>query len=278
MTRMQPLAGTKLVTIAFNLPGPAAVGRLHQYGASVVKVEPPSGDPLKLGCPALYDELLGQQQVVSPNLKDPAERPRLDEHLATADVLVTSSLPSSLARMNLAWERLHADFPRLCQVAIIGYPPPDDELTGHDLTYQASVGLVRPPAMPATLLGDMAGAQQAVTETFAVLAERQRTGTGVLAIVPIASALDFYTLPLRHGMTVEGGYLGGALPNYNLYPTRSGWLAVAALEPQFWARLRELLNLTAGTYDELKVALQARTAAEWEAWAAEHRLPLGKVV
>ena len=106
---------------------------------------------------------------------------------------------------------------------------------------------------------------------------RRRPVEGVFALVPIASALDFYTLPLRHGMTVEGGYLGGALPNYNLYPTRSGWLAVAALEPQFWARLRELLNLTAGTYDELKAALSARTAAEWEAWAAEHRLPLGEV-
>jgi crotonobetainyl-CoA:carnitine CoA-transferase CaiB-like acyl-CoA transferase len=274
---MQPLTGTHIVTIAFNLPGPAAVAKLHQYGASVVKVEPPAGDPLKRGCPALYDELLGQQQVVSLDLKSPAGRNQLDEHLAAADVLVTSSLPSSLARMNLAWDDLHARFPRLCQVAIVGYPPPDDELTGHDLTYQASVGLVRPPAMPATLLGDMAGAQQAVTETFAVLAERERTGSGVISLVPIASALDFYTLPLRHGMTIEGGYLGGALPNYNLYPTRSGWLAVAALEPQFWARLRELLNLNAGTYDELKAALAARTAAEWEAWAAEHRLPLGEV-
>ncbi len=274
---MQPLAGTNVVTIAFNLPGPAAVARLHRYGARVVKVEPPTGDPLARGCPALYEELSAGQQIVRLNLKDAADRARLDEHLATADVLVTSSLPGSLARMNLAWERLHADFPRLCQVAIVGYPPPDEELTGHDLTYQAHVGLVRPPALPATLLGDMAGAQQAVTETFAVLAERQRTGQGMQSLVPIAAALDFFTLPLRHGMTVEGGYLGGALPNYNLYPTRSGWLAVAALEPQFWARLRELLNLTAGTYDELRTALAARTAAEWEAWAAEHRLPLAAV-
>lgn len=78
-------------------------------------------------------------------------------------------------------------------------------------------------------------------------------------------------------MTVPGGHLGGALPQYNLYPTREGWLAVAALEPQFWAKLRELLNLTAGTYDELQAALSHRTAAEWSAWAAEHRLPLGEV-
>ncbi len=274
---MQPLAGVKIVTIAFNLPGPAAVARLHRYGANVVKVEPPSGDPLKLHTPKLYQELLGEQQVVALNLKDAADRTRLDEHLAAADVLVTSTLPSSLARLGLEWPRLHADFPRLCQVAIVGYPPPDEELTGHDLTYQASVGLVRAPSLPLTLLADMAGAQATVTETFAVLAERARTGTGVFSLVPIAAALEFYTLPLRHGMTVPGGHLGGALPQYNLYPTRQGWLAVAALEPQFWARLRDLLNLTAGTYDELKAALSHRTAAEWEAWATEHRLPLGEV-
>jgi alpha-methylacyl-CoA racemase len=277
MSGMQPLAGVKIVTIAFNLPGPAAVARLHRYGASVIKVEPPSGDPLKLHTPALYHELLGEQHVVALNLKDTADRARLDEHLAEADVLITSTLPSSLARLGLEWSRLHADFPRLCQAAIVGYPPPDEELTGHDLTYQASVGLVRPPALPSTLLADMAGAQAAVTETFAVLAERARTGTGVFSLVPIAGALDFYTLPLRHGMTVPGGHLGGALPQYNLYPTRQGWLAVAALEPQFWAKLQSVLGLKQGTYEELKAVLAERTAAEWEEWAAGQRLPLAEV-
>jgi len=274
---MQPLAGIKLVTIAFNLPGPAAVGALHRFGASVVKVEPPAGDPLKLGCPALYDELLGKQQVVRLDLKGESDRQQLDAHLAEADVLVTSSLPASLVRLGLGWDTLHARFPRLCQVAIIGYPPPDEELTGHDLTYQASVGLVRPPHMPATLLGDMAGAQTAVTHTFAVLRERDRTGEGAISYVPIASSLDFFTLPLRHGMTSPGGYLAGKIPNYNLYPTKDGWLAVAALEPQFWARLQSLVGLSDASYDDLKRVLAERTAEQWQRWAEENRLPLAAV-
>lgn len=274
---MKPLTDVKIVTVAFNLPGPAAVAELHRYGAKVIKVEPPQGDPLALHTPALYRELSDGQRVVRLNLKQDADRGALDEHLAAADVLVTSTLPASLERLGLSWSRLHREFPRLCQVAIIGYPPPDDELTGHDLTYQASVGLLQPPQMPLTLLADMAGAQAAVTETFAVLAERTRTGAGVLSLVPIAAALDFYTLPLRHGMTVPGGHLGGALPNYNLYPTRDGWLAVAALEPQFWAKLRAVLDLKLGTYEELKAVLAARSAAEWEAWAVEQRLPLAEV-
>ncbi len=274
---MLPLAGINVVSIAFNLPGPAAVWKLREFGADVVKVEPPQGDPLAAHCADLYQKLVAGQHVVRLDLKQAADRAELDSHLAKADVLVTSTLPKSLARLGLQWNELHARFPRLCQVAILGYPAPQEELTGHDLTYQASVGLVVPPALPMTLLADMAGAQSAVTHTLAVLRERERTGTGVKSDVAIAQALEFYTIPLEHGMTGPGAHLGGKLPQYNLYPTRDGWLAVAALEPQFWARLGELLELKRGTREELAAVLLTRTALEWEAWAEQNRLPLAAV-
>ncbi len=274
---MQPLAGTKIVTIAFNLPGPAATAQLDRWGADVLKVEPPSGDPLSLHCPDFYRELLGRQRVERLDLKQEQDRGRLGTHLAAADLLITSTLPTSLERLGLNWPRLHARFPRLCQVAIVGHAPPDVEVTGHDLTYQAGVGLLRPPAMPLTLLADMAAAQTTVSHALAVLAERQRTGEGVLSYVPIADALDFFTLPLRFGLTSPGGRLAGTLPFYNIYPTRDGWLAVAALEPQFWAKLQTLLSLEHGTYEELKAIFQERSAAEWERFGVEHRLPLAAV-
>jgi crotonobetainyl-CoA:carnitine CoA-transferase CaiB-like acyl-CoA transferase len=274
---MQPLAGIKLVTTAFNMPGPAAVWKLHSFGASIVKVEPPSGDPLARNCGELYREFTAGQEVLRLDLKQSGGQQEMERHLATADVLLTSTLPSSLERLGLAWERLHEKFPRLCQVAIVGYAPPDEELTGHDLTYQASVGLVSPPAMPPTLLADMAGAQTAVTHTFAVLAERARTGEGVHSFVPIAGALDFYTIPLRYEITSPGGRLAGTLPMYNLYPAREGWVAVAALEPQFWAKMQQLMNLKEGTYEELAGIFASRTAEEWERWAEDNRLPIGAV-
>lgn len=274
---MQPLLGTKVVTIAFNLPGPAAVSQLERWGAEVIKVEPPFGDPMALNTPDFYRHLLGTQRVVRLDLKDAAARAALDALLAGADLLVSSTLPASLARLGLDWPALHARFPKLCQVAIVGHAPPDEEQTGHDLTYQAVAGLLSPPMMPVTLLADMAGAQTAVTHCLAVLAERTRTGAGILSYVPIADSLEFFTLPLRFGLTKPDGRLAGALPYYNLYPTRDGWLAVAALEPQFWARLQELLSLAEGTYDELKGRFATRTAAEWEAWGRENRLPLAVV-
>src|SRR5262245_11318473 len=117
---MQPLAGIKMVTIAFNMPGPAAVWQLHGFGANVVKVEPPTGDPLGRNCPPLYGEFTAGQDVRRIDLKSTQGRAEIDGLLKDADLLLTSTLPSSLARLNLSWERLHRDFPRLCQVAIIG--------------------------------------------------------------------------------------------------------------------------------------------------------------
>ena len=274
---MQPLVGTKIVTIAFNLPGPAAVSQLSRWGADVLKVEPPGGDPLSLHCPDFYRELLGRQKIERLDLKQEGDRGRLGTHLAAADLLVTSTLPASLERLGLSWTRLHAQFPRLCQVAIVGHAPPDVERTGHDLTYQAGVGLLNPPHMPLTLLADMAGAQTTVSHALAVLAERMRTGEGVHSYVPIADALEFFTLPLKYGLTVPGGPLGGAAPFYNIYPTRDGWLAVAALEPQFWAKLQEVLALEQGTYEELRAIFAQRSAVEWERLGIEQRLPLAAV-
>ena len=274
---MQPLAGIKIVTVAFNLPGPAAVSQLHRWGADIVKVEPPGGDSLARNCPELYRKLVGNQKVLELNLKQADDRGQLDTYLAGADLLVTSTLPASLARLGLAWDDLHAQFPRLCQVAIVGHAPPDEELTGHDLTYQASVGLLSPPAMPRTLLADMAGAQTAVSHALAALAERERTGKGVFTLVPIAAALEFFTLPLAHGLTLPGARLGGGWPSYNIYATSDGWLAVAALEPHFWARMQSLLQLKDGTHEELKAVFLTRSAEDWAAWARENRLPLAVV-
>jgi crotonobetainyl-CoA:carnitine CoA-transferase CaiB-like acyl-CoA transferase len=274
---MQPLAGTKVVSIAFNMPGPAAVSHLCRWGADVIKVEPPAGDPMALHCPDLYDQLATGQQVVKLDLKQADDRNTFEGYLAAADLLVTSVLPSSLARLGLGWDELHARHPRLCQVAIVGHGPPDLERTGHDLTYQASVGLLNPPAMPLTLLADMAGAQAAVSHALAVLAERTRTGQGVLSYVPIADALEFFTLPLAHGLTVPGGRLAGGVPYYNVYRTREGWLAVAALEPQFWARLQALLQVEGADYERMQAIFLTRTADEWQAWAAENRLPIAAV-
>ena len=68
--------------------------------------------------------------------------------------------PSALARLGLEWGSLHARFPRLCYVAIVGYLPPHENVPGHDLTYQAAYGMLTPPHLPRVLVADMAGAHE----------------------------------------------------------------------------------------------------------------------
>ena len=271
---VSPLHGARVVTTAVNVPGPVAAARLRELGARVTKVEPPSGDPLARFCRDWYDELCDDQEVVRLDLKSAAGRDALEGLLAASDLLLTSTRPAALAALNLDWPRLHARFPRLSHVAMVGYPAPDTHRPGHDLTYLASLGLLTPPCLPPTLLADIAGAERAVGAALALLLARTHSGEGGYGEVSLAGAAEPFSAPLRYGLTAPGGLLGGGLPGYNLYRARDGWVAVAALEPHFWERLQRELELDAAEYDDLARVFATRSATEWEAWAAERDLPL----
>lgn len=284
-----PLAGVSVVTLAPNLPGPAAAARLVTLGASVTKVEPPAGDFLAMGCPPYYAELVAGQEVVTLDLKDDAARERLWELLADADVLLTSSRPRALQRLGLDWESLHARLPRLSQVAIVGYPGDRADVPGHDLTYQAGYGTLAPPTMPLVLVADLAGAERAAGEAAAAVLAAHRTGTGVLREVALSECARSFAAPARHGLTTPDGVLGGAAPMYGLYRSTDGWVALAALEPHFWTGLQEALttgeNPPAGSRSAEQIdaaALQeifaTRTCAEWDDWATSRDLPIAAVL
>lgn len=131
---MLPLRGCKAISLAINLPGPTAARGLQPLGASLVKVEPPTGDPLQHYCPAWYRDLNAGQEIVPLDLKAEADRMRLDRLLQSANLLITATRPASLAKLGLGWKKLHQAYPRLCQVAIVGHPAPRENEPGHDLT------------------------------------------------------------------------------------------------------------------------------------------------
>jgi len=272
-----PLAGIKLVTLALNVPGPVAAARLVQLGAKVVKVEPPAGDPLRQSAHPWYDSMVQGQSVLTLDLKTPEGQREVNALLADSDVLLTSFRPSALRRLDLDWETLHRRYPKLCVVNIVGFPPPDEDLPGHDLTYQASLGLLSPPRLPATLHADLAGSERAVTATFMLLFERLRTGESGCACVSLFECIRDFTGPLTSGLTVKDGVLGGGFPFYSLYRTNDGWIALGALEPAFIKRLTAELSLTDNARAEMEAIFLTRSAAEWEQWAKEHDLPLAAV-
>jgi alpha-methylacyl-CoA racemase len=276
--KVQPLQGAKLVTLALNVPGPVAAARLVELGAQAIKVEPPAGDPLKTAARAWYDSLSRGQAVITLDLKTGHGRDRMVQLLTAADLLLTSFRPSALRRLQLDWETVHARHPRLCAVNIIGFPPPDEELPGHDLTYQAKLGLLLAPQMPATLYADLAGTERAVTVSLALLFNFARTGHAEFAYVSLYEAMRDVAGPLTAGLTIPGGTLGGGFPFYGLYQASDGWIAVAALEPGFVKRITSELKLEVTSRTELERIFRGRSATDWEQWAREHDLPISALV
>ena len=263
-----------MVSLALNVPGPVAAARLTKLGAEVTKVEPPTGDATKTAAPALYESLCQGQTVLRLDLKSPEGCAKLDELLAQADLLLASFRPSALQRLGLDWESLHARHPKLCFVGIIGYPAPLQERTGHDLTYQSDLGLLRPPQMPPTLFIDLAGAERAVSMALALLNRVARGGESGCAWVSLHECAQDLAAPLKAGLTSSDGILGGAYPLYGFYRANDGWIAIAALEPHFGERLLAELGLKKADRAALERIFLQRKATSWEKWAQELDLPL----
>jgi len=269
-----PLTGVHIVSIALNLPGPACARRLADFGATVTKVEPPAllgGDPMRQYAQPYYDELHRGVDIRTLNLKSNEDRAALDTLLQSADVLLTSQREAALSRLGLGWEQLHAHFPRLCQIAIVGSAERDD--AGHDLTYLAKAGLATPPHLPVTLMADLGGAERAVTATFAALRQRDATGGGHRIVVALEDAAHAFSGPFRHGLTRPGSLLSGGHPGYNFYRAQDGWVVLAALEPHFAARVQSASGV-AFELDALTEFFNRGTIAHWSAWAAQHDIPL----
>ncbi len=272
-----PLDGYRILSLAINLPGPLTAQQLCRLGACVTKVEPPTGDPLALFTAEFYERLISGQNVMRIDLKSPEGLSQLHALLAKTDLFLTSSRPAALERLGLTWDHLHQQYPTLTQVAIVGFAAPRHNEPGHDLTYQAGLGLLHPPFMPRALIADIGGAQQAVIAAIGLLLARERGQGAGYVEVSLADAANDFATPLQHGMTADGGILAGGFAGYGMYETSDGWIAIAALEPAFWERLQRQLKLPDPTSEQLQAVFRTRTSVEWESWAEQHDLPLATV-
>ncbi len=242
-SRSQPLRGTRIVSLALNLPGPAALLRLRALGARCLKIEPPGpqtpagralpGDPMGQYDIGAYSALHEGIPVRQLDLKTEHGRQQLAPELARADLLLTSFRPSALAKLGLGWRALHRACPALSVVEIVGAPGARAEEPGHDLTYLAEAGLVTGTELPPTLLADMAGALLAVEAALAALMQARASGRGVHRQVALADAARWLALPRQWGLTLPSGAVGGAHAGYRVYPCKDGRVALAALEPHF---------------------------------------------
>ena len=248
-TAIQPLQGIRILSLALNLPGPAALWRCAGMGADCRKLEPlapgsgRSADPMGLYCPDAYAQMHDKVQTLQADLKTAQGQASLHEQLTQTDVLLTSFRPSALSKLGLGWEALQQRYPGLSLVRVVGSAGELADVPGHDLTYQAEAGLVHSTALPPSLFADMAGALMASEAVLQAVLVSSRSGRGILREVGLAQAAQWLALPWHWGLTQPAGDVGGAHAGYRIYPCADGIVAVAALEPHFAQRLCEAADL-----------------------------------
>jgi alpha-methylacyl-CoA racemase len=292
MTRsFAPLHGLRILSLALNLPGPAALMRCRRMGATCTKLEPPAGDPMARYNAVAYAQMHEGVKLLQADLKTPEGQQVLQRELARTDILLTSFRPSALAKLGLAWKELHTRFPSLSHVAIVGAPGARAEEPGHDLTYLAGNDLVPGVELPATLYADMGGslaASEAVLQAALRKHERYAGGgdphpEGLYLEVALSDAAAYLALPRRWGLTQPSGPVGGAHAGYRVYPCKDGRVAVAALEPHFAAALCAAAGversdvramLAKPTHEALAAFFASQTRAELDFLAVEKDLPL----
>jgi crotonobetainyl-CoA:carnitine CoA-transferase CaiB-like acyl-CoA transferase len=194
-----PVEGIKVVELGVWVAGPAAAGILADWGADVIKIEPPAGDPGRL-----FGRMLGFDLGVNPpfemdnrskrsivlDLRADEDRDTAFELLSDADVFVTNVRPGALQRLGLDYELVSARNPRLVYGMITGYGQsgPDADRAAYDVAAfwsRAGVAhlLTRPGETPPFQRGGMGDHSAGMTLAAAIcaaLVARQRTGTGQL--------------------------------------------------------------------------------------------------
>lgn len=283
---MKPLKGIRIVSLALNLPGPAALMRCKNLGATCIKLEPTAavgGDPMQRYQLDAYKAMHDGIRAREADLKTPQGQAKLAKELSKADVLLTSFRPSALGRLGLDWPALHKAYPQLSQVAITGGEGADAEVAGHDLTYLAENGLVTGLDLPATLFADMAGSLLAVEAILSVVLQKKMAGKSCFTLVSLSKASQYVALPRTWGLTQQDGAVGGAHAGYQIYKCQDGRAAVAALEPHFALRLCAAAGIADASFGAMlmpkaKAALKrwfaGQTRAELTALAALQDLPI----
>lgn len=191
------LNGYRVVELGIWVAGPAAGGLLSDWGAEVIKVEPPKGDPMR----ALFGAIGANQDRVPPyeldnrgkrcvviDLQTDEGRADMDALLATADVFITNIRLDALERLSLDADSLRARFPRLVYALVTGYGSqgPDRDRAGYDVgafwARSSLAATIAPPdQMPPALrsgVGDHVTGTTLTAGILAALLNRERTGEG----------------------------------------------------------------------------------------------------
>ncbi|MFZ4532097.1 MAG: CaiB/BaiF CoA transferase family protein [Alsobacter sp.] len=264
----QPLAGIVVVDLSQIYNGPYATFLLAAAGATVIKVEPPGGEPLRrrgvVGGAALpFAMLNGLKQCIMLDLKSEDGKQALLDLAKDADVLVENYAPGTMPRLGLGADVLQGLNPRLIYASSSGFGSdgPYRNYPAMDLTIQAMAGVMsttgfpdRPPVKAGPALCDFFAGIHLYGAITTALYERSTTGVARRLEVAMQDAV-YASLSSSLGMAWgqrdaanpppprTGNRHGGLAESpYNVYPTQDGWIAIICVGDVHWASLIRLMQ------------------------------------
>ncbi len=198
---MDALAGLRILDLSWGFAGALVTQFLADYGAEVIRIEPPDGDPLR--ATAAFPMWGRGKQSVILDLETAADRRVARELAKRSDVVVTTSRPAATARLGLGYADLAPGHPELIYVSITGFGTrgPLANLKGYEGIVMAQIGGLdhvagmapRPgPAFPAVPYASFGAAQAALQGTLAALYVRERTGHGQLVETSLVQGIAAY--------------------------------------------------------------------------------------
>jgi alpha-methylacyl-CoA racemase len=286
------LDGIKVLDFSHYIPGPFASLRLADFGAEVVKVEPPNGD---LARSEEFDYIFqannANKKSISLNLKDQHDLEIVKKLIRKADILIEGFRPGVMKRLGLDYEEVSKLNSRIIYCSITGYGQQGElaMLGSHDINYMSLSGVLAQlkdrtgkPIHPSITLADMIGSFVAVEQILAALYARERTGKGMYIDV---SLMDGLLAMMNNHFIIEhySGYqkgveqLAGTIVSYSIYETKDGrFVSLAALERKFWENFclasekKEWLdfhyspaNESNDIYQEICDWFKSKTLSEW---------------
>ncbi len=289
-----PLDGIRVLDLTQVMAGPFCTMQLGDMGADVIKVEPPGtgdlsrrmgGDALRLTGEdrAPFLALNRNKRSITLDLKDPDDRARFLALVAGADVLVENFRPGVMRRLGLDFESLAARNPRLVYASISGFGQdgPLADRPGFDLIAQGLSGIMSVTGVPGGApvkcgipVADLAAGLYATNGILAALFARERTGQGQYietSLFEAALALSVWESTEYWATGIAPSAMGSAHrlnAPYEVFPTRDGYLAIAAITDAQWTQLCAALSRDALASDP-RFATNANRMANRAALAEE---------
>lgn len=266
---MRPLEGIKVVDLTSFLAAPTVARILGDWGAEVIKIEPPSGDPGRTQASVFnmpyednenpaFDISNANKRFLCLNLKKEEAKAIAYRILSTADVVVTSYRTKALERLGFSWEELHLRFPQLIFAHILGYGEqgPEKDTAGFDATaYVCRGGILgstnergETPINSVNGFGDFQASMCLVSGICAALYGRTHSGKGDKVTVSLHhTALFMMSIAVtsaQYGNVYPKSRCEVSNPFNNTYKTRDGrWMVICIPEyDRFFNKFISLLG------------------------------------